>query len=443
MTFLKSLVAAILLAALSAMPAFAQGTGQLSAGHVWGNPGASQGRGTDASVSAILDRALGSTRGALIERGASGWGLIGPGTLNGPLISGGASGDPSFCSPSGTCLDDITGFSSTGYVKRTGAGAYSFINPIPIADGGTNAGTQQGALNNIACTPTRAGDVMYYNGTNWVCFAGNNSGTQFFTENASGVPAWATVSGTGTVTEQKNTASTGLSVSGNCDNVNSNAGSPCQYSIAGTSTAHGVTLWEGSGANMGNTGAGTTGQALISQGASADPAFIGGAWVLLNTLTASNSATLSDTTSLTSTYSDYLIEFTNIVAATNAVTAELQVHSNAAFQATSYLSGGSDVTSSAGTANFSSTTFIVLEEPTLVANTAPGMSGECKVRNPSQTAAPKVFACQFAMKDSSGIGRFTTSGGFWNGGNTAVDGFQFLMSSGNVTSGTIKIYGRL
>lgn len=56
--------------------------------------------------------------------------------------------------------------------------------------------------------PTRAGDIAYYNGTTWVTLAGNNSGTQFFTENASGVPSWATVAGTGTVTSV--TCGTGL-----------------------------------------------------------------------------------------------------------------------------------------------------------------------------------------------------------------------------------------
>lgn len=49
---------------------------------------------------------------------------------------------------SGTLLDNITGFSSTGFINRTGAGAYSFIaNPIP----GTNGGT---GINNGAFTLT-------------------------------------------------------------------------------------------------------------------------------------------------------------------------------------------------------------------------------------------------------------------------------------------------
>jgi hypothetical protein len=57
---------------------------------------------------------------------------------------------------------------------------------------------QQAALNAIMCTPTRAGDLVFWNGTNWVCFAGNNAGTQTLTENASGVPAWS-AAGSGTV----------------------------------------------------------------------------------------------------------------------------------------------------------------------------------------------------------------------------------------------------
>jgi hypothetical protein len=40
---------------------------------------------------------------------------------------------------------------------------------------------------------------------------------------------------------------------------------------------------------------------------------------------------------------------------------------------------------------------------------------------------------------STNIGGNTS--GYWNGGNGAVDGFQVLMSSDNITSGTIKIYG--
>lgn len=71
---------------------------------------------------------------------------------------------------------------------------------LPIANGGTNAITAAAALVNLFPVATRAGDVVYWNGSAWVTLAGNNSGTQFLQENSSGVPSWATVAGTGTVT---------------------------------------------------------------------------------------------------------------------------------------------------------------------------------------------------------------------------------------------------
>jgi hypothetical protein len=42
--------------------------------------------------------------------------------------------------------------------------------------------------------------MMYYNGTNWVALAGNNSGTQILTQNSSGVPSWAATGSVSSVT---------------------------------------------------------------------------------------------------------------------------------------------------------------------------------------------------------------------------------------------------
>lgn len=83
------------------------------------------------------------------------------GTSGQPLLSGGGgSGSMSFgtlgtagggtnCStPSGTCFDNITNFSSTGYINRTGGGTYAFSTVIPVSGGGTNLanGTSGGIL---------------------------------------------------------------------------------------------------------------------------------------------------------------------------------------------------------------------------------------------------------------------------------------------------------
>ena len=87
----------------------------------------------------------------------------------------------------------------------------AWAGQLAIARGGTGAATQGAAAINIFPSPTRAGDIVYWNGTAWVTLAGNNSGTQVLSENSSGVPSW-TSAGTGTLTGI--TGGTGISVSG-------------------------------------------------------------------------------------------------------------------------------------------------------------------------------------------------------------------------------------
>jgi hypothetical protein len=54
----------------------------------------------------------------------------------------------------GTALDNISGFASTGFIKRTGAGAYSFVaDPLPIANGGTGSASAGAALTTLGAAP--------------------------------------------------------------------------------------------------------------------------------------------------------------------------------------------------------------------------------------------------------------------------------------------------
>lgn len=84
--------------------------------------------------------------------------------------------------------------------QNTSGTAAGLSATLAIGSGGTGQTTQQAALNALAPSPTRAGDVIYYNGSNWVNLAGNNSGSNYLSENSSGVPSWASPSGSGTVT---------------------------------------------------------------------------------------------------------------------------------------------------------------------------------------------------------------------------------------------------
>jgi hypothetical protein len=162
-----------------------------------------------------------------------------------------------------------------------------------------------------------------------------------------------------------------------------------------------------------------------------------GQWTLLNTLTASNSATLSDTTHFTSTYNDYEIEFINVVPATSTVNGEIQVQSASSFQTTGYLT--QSVATAGGSQTFAqNTTFI--QAGAAQANAAPGFSGKCFFSSPSSTTTQKQWTCLLGGQNTSQAVSLTTTG-YWNA-NGAITGFQFLFSSGNITSGTIKIYGR-
>jgi hypothetical protein len=82
-------------------------------------------------------------------------------------------------------------------ISAAGLIGYSQPGIGDISGLGTGVGTALGiAVNGSggipSPTPVLAGDVIYWNGSTWVTLTGNNSGTQVWTENASGVPSWST-----------------------------------------------------------------------------------------------------------------------------------------------------------------------------------------------------------------------------------------------------------
>lgn len=248
---------------------------QLGAGQVYGNSTAARAPAQGTTVTSILDRALGSTRGSVLRRGASGWEIVVPSATAGlPWVSAGTGADPLYqvvgvvgggtglnvyavgdilCATGTTTLSRIADVATGQVLRSGGVGAcpawgtgaaltktddtnvtatlggnptialvnsasitLGWTGTLAVARGGSGAGTQQG-LQNAAhnCPPTRAGDLIYYNGTNWVCLAGNNSGTRVLQEDGSGVPSWV-LPGTGTVTSAVIAAGNGISVSGTC-----------------------------------------------------------------------------------------------------------------------------------------------------------------------------------------------------------------------------------
>lgn len=63
----------------------------IASGDVIGNSGASTAEPTAATMTAMIDRAFGSTEGQLLQRGSSAWQILPPGSAGQVLLSGGAS----------------------------------------------------------------------------------------------------------------------------------------------------------------------------------------------------------------------------------------------------------------------------------------------------------------------------------------------------------------
>lgn len=178
---------------------------------------------------------------------------------------------------------------------------------------------------------------------------------------------------------------------------------------------------------------------LVSDGTNYLTPFSNNPKFLLETLTASTSASLSTTVSWGACSAIEFL-FTNILPATAAGNFLLQVNSGGV-QNTSYLNSGFS-SSAGGALSFQTgTTAIFLNGGNSIGNVNPGYSGSLKLMNVNSTTSGKQAtgtATYITNGASTAVGSLIA--GWWNGANTALTGAQFSMSAGNLTSGIIKVY---
>jgi hypothetical protein len=172
----------------------------------------------------------------------------------------------------------------------------------------------------------------------------------------------------------------------------------------------------------------------------------GGALVLLDSKTAANSASLDFTTAITSAYDEYVVEFINVTPATNGVSCVMRVSSNGG---SSWDAGANynfvqriqSSTYAAATEQLSATSVYL---GGVLSNTASagGLNGRLRIFNPLSTTAVKWFQSNTAFLASNDSHFYLLDvAGQWNISGTAQNAVQFLMSTGNIASGTIRIYG--
>jgi hypothetical protein len=178
-----------------------------------------------------------------------------------------------------------------------------------------------------------------------------------------------------------------------------------------------------------------------------------GALVYLGTQTAAASATLDFTSLMSSTYDDYLFVIDNLIPATNGVNLYMRTSTdngaNWDASAGNYFYGYNKIapsgstTASNSTAGSNSDTKIIIA-PTVNNNTGVAINGDVKFRGVNNTAVYKGIKFDLTYFDTAGVAgsnfRSLEGGGVRVSANS-INAVRFLMDSGNITSGNIKLYG--
>ena len=183
----------------------------------------------------------------------------------------------------------------------------------------------------------------------------------------------------------------------------------------------------------------------------------GGAMNLISTQTASGSANLSFTSGIDDTYDSYVFKFYNIHPATNNTKLQFQSSINSgssygvtmtstAFFATHSEDGGtSSLSYDANDDLAQSTSFMPLSFDGIGNANDNNLSGFLNLFSPSSTTFVKHFtgttnATRINTGQNQNYSLESFAAGYFNT-TSAINAVQFKMSSGNIDSGVIKLYG--
>ena len=175
--------------------------------------------------------------------------------------------------------------------------------------------------------------------------------------------------------------------------------------------------------------------------------------VLLQTLTASSSANLSFTSGIDSTYQSYVFKFIDIHPGTDnkyfSFQCSIDSGSNynvvltstwaAAFHNENDASSGLEYNTNNDQTQ--GTAFQYLSQTTGIENDE-SCAGELELFDPSSTTFVKHFMARTNNYISNDVQMDAHIAGYFNT-TSAINAIQFKMTSGNIDSGTIKMYGVL
>ena len=182
--------------------------------------------------------------------------------------------------------------------------------------------------------------------------------------------------------------------------------------------------------------------------------FPAGAKTLISTTTASSSSTISITSGIDSTYPIYLFKFINIHPGTDTGNNRLtfqgdtgtNTNYNQSITSTHFRAyhneggSGQGVGYRTATDQANGTSFQPLGEGIGAGVADESSSGELHVFEPSSSVFVKHFIARTSIYSDNDEAIDSFVAGYFNT-TTALTRFQFKMSSGNIDSGIIKLYG--
>ena len=180
---------------------------------------------------------------------------------------------------------------------------------------------------------------------------------------------------------------------------------------------------------------------------------VGGSLNLISTSTASSSATIDITSGLDSTYKEYIIKFINIHPATDSVhflfqgdtgtnTNYNQTITSSSFRAYNYEGSGTPTLQYYTSGDLAQgTDFHYMTGNAGVGNDSDqDFNGTMHLFDPSNTTFVKHFMIDTHSHGPSNYTMRFFAAGYFNT-TTAITRLRFKFSSGNIDSGTIKLYG--
>lgn len=323
-----------------------------------------------------------------------------------------------------TIADNSTKLATTAYID--------LYWPLSLARGGTGA--------NLTASN---GGIFYSTGTVGAILAGTATANRALLSGSSTTPAWSTATYPATTTVNQLLYSSSANVIAGLATANNSVLATSAGGVPSLTTTLPSAVQVSTGSLNSGTSAGAT-TFWRGDGTWAVPAGSGVGATLINTWNPSSVAS-QGITGMTGYYR-YEIVCENIIPATSSVSLYLRTSTDGGSTYTSSAGAYSwtNVQNGVGTNNSSSTEIDLVSSTQTVSNTTAkgGVSGFIEIIDPAQTASDQLIITHMGHirnSDNLPVEDITTGARLATG--SAINAVQILFSSGNITSGTIKLYG--